>query len=105
MIIRYGHEMNGYWRGEYGMKPVDYVRTFRVLSDALKAQANMTAMLWSPNVGSSYPFGASASQLPAPGSADFNAMDTNHDGVINVSDDPYLPFYPGGKIIYLRFYQ
>jgi hypothetical protein len=29
------------------------------------------------------------------GTVDFKAMDTNGDGTITGTDDPYLPYYPG----------
>ena len=53
-----------------------------------------TFMLWAPNNGGGYPFPngtAIADYLSAP---DFKAMDTNGDGQITQTDDPYAPFYP-----------
>lgn len=36
--------------------------------------------------------------MPPVGSPDFKALDTNNDGVIDFSDDPYLPYYPGDDV-------
>jgi hypothetical protein len=55
----------------------------------------MTAMVWGPNVGINYPYKEGGQPLPPTNSANFKALDTNNDGVINFLDDPYLPFYPG----------
>jgi hypothetical protein len=108
IILRYGHEMNGYWRSLYGVKPVEYIATFRLLANALRVETNMTAMLWNPNIGTGYPYGGSGSQMPLAGSENFQRLDTNNDGVIDFNDDPYLPFYPGDDVVDwvgLSFYQ
>lgn len=53
-------------------------------------------MVWGPNVGITYPFTGEAG-LPARGTPNFRAMDTNNDSRIDVGDDPYLPYYPGDE--------
>jgi soluble lytic murein transglycosylase-like protein len=55
-------------------------------------------MLWAPNYGGGYPF-ASGQYNALPGTSDFALLDTNHDGVLNMSDDPYLPYYPGDDAV------
>ena len=32
-------------------------------------------------------------------------MDTNHDGVLTIQDDPYSPFYPGKALAACSIYQ
>lgn len=72
-----------------------------VLSNYVHAYTNMTAMLWSPNTGSGYPYGYPQSNADFPKAndpnpqkrADFLAMDTNNDGIISSLDDPYLPYW------------
>ena len=56
----------------------------------------MTALLWAPNIGLTYPF---SSLVPARSSPDFIELDTNKDGAINGGDDPYGPFYPGDEYV------
>ena len=59
------------------------------------------AMVWGPNLGINYPFTSPSAlvQLPAPGTPDFLAMDTNGNGRIDGRDDPYLPYYPGDAFV------
>ena len=40
----------------YGMSPTTQIAAWRKLSAAVRAQTNMTALLWSPNIGGGYPF-------------------------------------------------
>lgn len=56
-------------------------------------------MVWGPNLGINYPFLNGGVPLPANGSANFLALDTVADGVINHLDDPYTPFYPGDAYV------
>jgi hypothetical protein len=95
--LRFAHEMNGGWY-PWGQQPTEYVRAFRVVATAIHTNAAGNLMVWSPNYGGGYPFSDGAYNAKA-GSADFTAMDTNHDGVLNMADDPYLPFYPGDSYV------
>ncbi|KAH6579957.1 hypothetical protein BASA61_009945 [Batrachochytrium salamandrivorans] len=99
VLLRFGHEMNGPWMEGFGMRPREYIQAFTTLASYVRTNTNMTAMLWSPNVGNSYPFGAVAGQAPTPavGTPNFLALDTNKDGVLNNLDDPYGPYYPGDQ--------
>ena len=36
---------------------------------------------------------------PARGTANYNAMDTNKDGLVNMHDDPFTPFWPGDEYV------
>jgi hypothetical protein len=97
ILLRYGHEMNGAW-ARYGMKPTAYKQSFIAMTNTVRRQTNMTAMLWAPNTGRGYPYGASFTTLnPTP--ADRAALDTNNDGVLDSKDDPYGPFYPGDEYV------
>lgn len=104
VLLRYGHEMNGDWT-VYGYKPAQYIAAFQLLATAVHARTNMTAMLWSPNVGINYPFSVTSdSTSPPPTSAqsdplNFPLLDTNNDGVIDFFDDPYTPYYPGDDYV------
>src|SRR5438270_6862090 len=55
-------------------------------------------MLWAPNYGSGYPYNG-GQYTAAVGSADFQSLDTNADGIINMNDDPYAPYYPGDDAV------
>jgi hypothetical protein len=40
----------------YGMSPTTQIAAWRKLSVAVRAQTNMTGLLWSPNIGGGYPY-------------------------------------------------
>ncbi|MEA2651696.1 MAG: hypothetical protein QOI85_1417, partial [Chloroflexota bacterium] len=85
-IVRFAHEMNGSWY-PWGQQPAAYVDAFRTVATAVHALAPASAMAWAPNEGSGYPFaGPFASQDPS--------LDTNGDGEITNTDDPYAPYWP-----------
>jgi hypothetical protein len=97
VFVRFGQEMNGSWY-PWGQHPVDYVRAFTSIADAVHAIAPRTVMVWSPNYGGGYPF--VGGRFPAQqGNADFAALDTNHDGRLTMDDDPYGPYYPGDEYV------
>lgn len=97
VVLRFAHEMNGSWY-PWGQRPTQYIEVFRRVAAAVHQQAPGTAMLWAPNYGGGYPF-ASGQYNALPGTSDFALLDTNHDGVLNMSDDPYLPHYPGDDAV------
>ncbi len=93
VYLRLGHGMNGVWT-TYGMRPIQYKTGFRNCAKAIREETNMTAMVWVPNVGTAYPFGAdSSAQSPPPVRSqereEFDELDTNKDGQITSLDDPY----------------
>ena len=55
-------------------------------------------MVWAPNYGGDYPFPGNRYNAQ-PGTADFATLDTNHDGVLTMDDDPYGPYYPGDEYV------
>ncbi len=95
--VRFAHEMNGSWY-RWGQQPLAYVQAFRMVASAVHRYAPGNAMLWSPNYGGGYPF-AGGSSNAIPGTADFFALDTDHDGRLTMSDDMYTPFYPGDSYV------
>lgn len=97
VVIRFAHEMNGSWYA-WGQQPIAYIDAFRRVAAAVHADAPGSAMMWAPNNADGYPFegGASAAQ---PGTPDFALLDTTGDGVLNLEDDPYAPYYPGDDAV------
>ncbi|KAL7746616.1 hypothetical protein RI367_008016 [Sorochytrium milnesiophthora] len=96
VLLRFAHEMNGNWY-PWAQKPALYKTTWVRLATAVKAKANLTSLVWSPNEPSGYPWqGQEAAQ---PGSADYKAMDTNNDGKVDGLDDPYTPYWPGAEYV------
>ncbi|KAJ3340422.1 hypothetical protein HDU93_007029 [Gonapodya sp. JEL0774] len=96
VLLRWAHEMNGDWY-RWGIQPALYRQVFQTVATAVHAGAPKTAMLWSPNIGVTYPYAANSSAVP--GTADFLELDTNKDGVVDVNDDPYGPFWPGDQYV------
>ena len=97
VIVRFAHEMNGSWY-PWGQRPHEYVAAFRRVALAVHRLAPGSAMMWAPNYGGGYPFLAGR-YLARPGTADYRALDTNHDGVVDRRDDPYAPYWPGNDAV------
>lgn len=97
VVVRFAHEMNGSWY-PWAQQPRAYVAAFRRVSAAVRRTAPATAMLWAPNYGGGYPFAGGRYQAAA-GGADARALDTNGDGTVTGTDDPYAPYYPGDRYV------
>jgi Glycosyl hydrolase family 26 len=97
VIIRFAHEMNGSWY-PWAQRPAEYVRTYRMLADAVRRGSPDSAMLWAPNYGGGYPF-PGGKFAAVPGTNGAARLDTNGDGTITMTDDPYAPFYPGDEYV------
>ncbi len=97
VIVRLAHEMNGSWY-PWGHQPAAYVEMFRTVAAAVHERAPGSAMMWAPNYGGGYPFGGGQFEA-APGSAARAALDTDGDGALTSSDDPYAPYYPGDDAV------
>ena len=97
IFLRFAHEMNGSWY-PWSQQASAYVATFRKVAAAVHGSAPATAMVWAPNYGGGYPF-TGGHDAAVPGTPDFKALDTNHDGVITMADDPYGPYYPGDDAV------
>ena len=98
IIVRFAHEMNGNWFA-WGQRPTLYKEKFRLFASRIQAGTSRTAMLWAPNYGGQYPFGNGVNPAPQAGTPDFMALDTDGNGVLNMSDDPYTPYYPGDDAV------
>lgn len=93
IILRFAHEMNGQWH-PYGQLPLSYTSTFRLLSTEIRKRTRMTALMWAPNAGNcGYPWVGSFGGNYYPvqkGNGEQEALDTNGDGRIDWTDDPYV---------------
>jgi len=96
VLVRFAHEMNGSWYA-WAQQPNRYVTTFRRVAAAVHA-APASHILWSPNEGGSYPY-TGGTYAARPGTAEFAALDTDHDGRLTQRDDPYAPYYPGDAAV------
>lgn len=93
VLVRFAPEMNGSWV-VWGQQPRAYVRAFRVVADAVHADAPSAAMVWSPAYGAGYPFGGAYGAIDDL-RPDRAALDTDGDGDVDERDDPYGPYWPG----------
>jgi len=97
VMLRFAHEMNGS-RYPWSQQPALYIETFRRVADAVHAAAPDTSMLWAPNYGGGYPFRGGPYETTT-GEPGFELLDTNADGVLDPTDDPYAPYYPGDDAV------
>jgi hypothetical protein len=97
VLVRFAHEMNGSWY-PWSQQPEEYVRTFRRIAAAVHQAAPSSAMLWAPNHGSGYPY-LGGKYVAVPGSRAFEVLDTSRDGILDMRDDPYAPYYPGDDVV------
>jgi hypothetical protein len=95
--VRFAHEMNGGWY-PWGQQPIEYIKAFRLMADAIHSGAPGNLMVWAPSSGGGYPF-TGGQYTAKPGTPDFDAMDTNRDHQLTMADDPYAPFYPGDAYV------
>ncbi|KAJ3349982.1 hypothetical protein HDU91_006317 [Kappamyces sp. JEL0680] len=97
VFLRFAPEMNVPWH-IWGMQPEAFKRNWDILATELKAlpSADRTALVWSPFDGASYPYldGTKYRYMPANGTSSYLQLDTNQDGRLDGSDDPYEPFFP-----------
>jgi hypothetical protein len=97
LMVDFASQMNGSWLA-YGLKPAQFAHAYRRFVDTVRAAAPSTRFVWSPAYAEGYPF-VTSELLPDPDSADFALLDTDGDGAITMSDDPYAPFYPGDDYV------
>ncbi|MEW1812474.1 glycosyl hydrolase [Pseudarthrobacter phenanthrenivorans] len=97
VIVRLAHEMNGSWY-PWSQQPLEYKAAFAKVATAVHAGAPGSAMMWAPNYAGGYPF-AGGQYEAKPGTQDFDALDTDHDGALTMADDPYAPYYPGDDAV------
>ncbi len=97
VFVRFAQEMNGSWY-PWCQQPAAYVAAFRKVARNVHLYAPNSVMVWGPNYGGRYPFNGGAYNAQ-PGTTDFEALDTNHDGVLTMDDNPYSPYYPGDAYV------
>jgi hypothetical protein len=91
VFLRFAPEMQGQWN-PYGFQPTKFLQLWRRMYATIKSAAPRTAIVWAPNTPQSYPYGQSSANLDP---ADLALLDTDHDGKVTNTDDPFSPFYPG----------
>jgi hypothetical protein len=94
VFLRFAPDFNCPWH-IWGMQPIRFKRAWIQLHTKLRERpmANMTAMVWSAFEGNNYPFGE-YNFSPRNNTDEFIALDTNRDGILNLEDNPYSPFFP-----------
>lgn len=97
VFVRFAHEMNGSWY-PWCQNPTEYIRTFTMLAKAIHEKAPQSAMVWAPSYGGGYPFRGGRYGI-RPENPDFMILDTNKDGVVDMMDNPYAPYYPGDEAV------
>ena len=96
-ILRFAHEANASWY-PWAQRPEEFKRAFRSLANLLHAETRSSSMMWSMNYGAGYPW-PSGPYAAQPGTAHYKTLDTNGDGMVDMQDDPYAPFYPGDDVV------
>ena len=97
-LVRFAPEMNGSWIA-WGQQPTAYVSAFGRVSDAVHQGDSGALMVWAPSYGSGYPFGLAEGRLDTLSERDLDRLDTDGDGEVTQSDDPYKPYYPGDSLV------
>ena len=97
-LVRFAPEMNGTWIS-WGQQPTAYVDAFALFAAAVHAGDSGALMVWAPSYGSGYPFGLAEGRLDSISATDLARLDTDGDGEITESDDPYEPYYPGDDLV------
>jgi hypothetical protein len=100
-LVRFAPEMNGSWVS-WGQQPQRYVAAFRTVAVALHGSAGSRSsrhaeMVWAPAYGAGYPFGRAYGAVESAGVRLVGVLDSNGDGTVDDSDDPYTPYYPGPR--------
>lgn len=91
--LSFAPDMNVPWV-EWGQRPDDYRAAFTQLADVVHERLPGVGMLWSPFWGGDYPFSGARAASGA-----LAAADTDSDGDVDGSDDPYAPYYPGDDVV------
>ncbi|KAH8921991.1 glycoside hydrolase family 26 protein [Atractiella rhizophila] len=97
VLLRYAPEMQGNWF-TYGLQPTAFVQSWRRVYTAVKAVVPDVFFVWGPNTPQGYPWGQGFPS-GANAAADRVLLDTNNDGTLDSSDDPFSPFYPGEEYV------
>jgi hypothetical protein len=90
ILVSFADGMNAPWT-PWGLQPQRFQAGFRLLANHLHRETERAAMLWAPVYGGG--MYAAAASSPAPDVLE--ALDTDGDGRLTTTDDPYAPYYPG----------
>lgn len=96
MLVSLAPEMNSTWR-PYGQDPRTYRDRYRSFAASVRSVPGIRTV-WMPAQGTDYPFRADSDR----GTTDpqvFRELDTDGDGRLTSSDDPYQPYYPGDDVV------
>ncbi|KAJ3095338.1 hypothetical protein HDU97_007028 [Phlyctochytrium planicorne] len=93
VMLRFAPEMNGNWFNNWSMRPTAWKAAYIKIVTAVRRRTSRVAFVWSPNVANNYPFGGTID------GAEISALDTNGDGIIDNSDDPFTPYWPGPEFV------
>lgn len=96
--VRFAPEMNGTWYS-WGQQPAEYVSAFRLVADAVHSAVPTASMLWAPAYGAGYPLSEARGAVDGSGPRTSALLDTDGDGTIDATDDPYAPYYPGDDVV------
>ena len=97
VYVRFAEEMNGSWY-PWGQQPREFVRAFRTVAGAVHEAAPLAAMVWAPNYAVGYPF-RDGRQQSARSDPVLDQLDTDEDGALTRTDDPYAPYWPGDAAV------
>lgn len=97
-LVRFAPEMNGTWIS-WGQQPTAYVDAFSLFADTVHAGDSEAAMVWAPSYGSGYPFNLAEGRLDSLSETDQELLDTDGNGRLTETDDPYEPYYPGDDVV------
>ncbi|RKO89526.1 hypothetical protein BDK51DRAFT_9806, partial [Blyttiomyces helicus] len=88
----------------YAQQPLGFIQSWRTMANAIASSGavrSQYALVWGPNAGNGvgYNGGITPDLATKIGTAEYNALDTNGDGEINLLDNPYAPYYPGDEYV------
>lgn len=92
-LIRFAPEMNGSWT-TWGQQPTAFIDAFEAVADVVHGGDSGAEMVWAPSYGSGYPFERADGRLNDLTPTDLRLLDTDSDGMLTESDDPYGPYFP-----------
>jgi len=97
-LIRFAAEMNGSWTS-WGQQPIRFGEAFRTVAGAVHAGTDDAEMVWAPSYGAGYPFDRAGGRIDDLAADTLQALDTDDDGALTESDDPYGPYWPGDDAV------
>ncbi|TPX36174.1 hypothetical protein SmJEL517_g01431 [Synchytrium microbalum] len=98
VFIRLAPEMNGNWY-PWALRPIDFIQLWINVTNAVRAVAPRTAMVFAPQALPDGAFPVDASVTGDIDPANLEALDTNKNGVYDTDDNPYTPWWPGAQYV------